>query len=215
MSGRTPPALLAVLLLSALGALAAPAGTAAQEGGEGADEEGEEMLVEAPRPFRLSASGSALLWEEAATRSPEDGSLWGLEIERQVLRWAFVRLGGAFGTAAVSDGERSADVNTYLFEVTGGPRLALPALREAGVVPFAAVGVGTVVHDPRSDDLVDRSQNAFTWGLGVEWAVRPSLGLRAEWRRYSVDLQSLFDGVDLTGQVRDADRFQASVFWAF
>lgn len=212
-SGTLAGALLA-LALAAPGALLAGGEAAAQEG-EDAGGAVEPILVEAPRPFRLSASASALLWEDAATRSPEDGSLWGLEVGRHVLRWAFVRLGGAFGTTTVTSGGRSADANTYLVEVVGGPRLALRELRRIGVVPFAAVGVGSVVHDPRPDGLVDRSQNAFTWGGGVEGSLGPELGVRAEWRRYSVDLQDIFDRVDRTGEGRDADRFQLSVFWAF
>lgn len=215
--GRPPCTLVApllALLLAAGGCLLAAGSASAQEGEDGGEDD-EPTLVEAPRAFRLSASGSALLWEEAPTRSPDDGSLWGLEVERLVLRWAFVRLGGAFGTSTIDGGDRSAEVNTYLFEVVGGPRLALRELRRIGVVPFAAAGVGSLVHDPRPDGLVDRSQNAFTWGVGVEWSLRPELGVRAEWRRYSVDLQDVFSQVDRTGEGRDADRFQLSVFWAF
>lgn len=213
-SPRTPPVALLALVLAATSALAPTGDAAGQQEGGGAEED-EPILVEAPRPFRLSASASALLWEDAATRSPEDGSLWGLEVGRHVLRWAFVRLGGAFGTTTLSSGGRSADTNTYLVDVVGGPRLAFRDLRRIGVVPFAAVGVGSVVHDPRPDGLVDRSQNAFTWGAGVEWSLRPELGVRAEWRRYSVDLQDVFDRIDRTGEGRDADRFQVSVVWAF
>jgi opacity protein-like surface antigen len=217
MSGRSSGTLAGAflaLVLAASGALLAAGEAAAQEEDDAGGED-EPILVEAPRPFRLSASASALLWEDAATRSPEDGSLWGLEVGRHVLRWAFVRLGGAFGTTTLSSGGRSADTNTYLFEVVGGPRLALRGLRRIGVVPFAAVGVGSVIHDPRPDGLVDRSQNAFTWGAGVGWTLRPELGVRAEWRRYSVDLQDVFNRIDRTGEGRDADRFQLSVFWAF
>lgn len=218
MSGRPRgplAAALVALLLAAAGALLAPGEAVAQEGEDVGEGEDEPILVEAPRPFRLSASGSALLWEEAATRSPEDGSLWGLEVERLLLRWAFVRLGGAFGTTTVSSGDRAADVNTYLFEVVGGARLAFGELRRIGVVPFVAAGVGSMVHDPRPEGLVERSQNSFTWGLGAEWSLRPDLGVRAEWRRYAVDLQDVFSQVDRTGEGRDADRFQLSVFWAF
>lgn len=204
-----------LVVLAVAAALLAAGDAAAQEGrgGDGPDAEG--LLVEAPRPFRLAATGSALLWEEAPTRSPEDGSVWGLDVERLLLPYAFARLGGAFGTTTVVSGDRSADVNTYLAEVVVGPRLALPGLRRVGVVPFAAVGVGTVVHDPTEDGLSTRSQNAFSWGAGVEWSFRPQLGVRAEWRRYSADLEDIFAELDRTGESRDADRLQISVFWAF
>lgn len=212
-AGRGLPAGAAVLLAAAAGLLAVAPPLAAQHGGDAAEEE--ELLVEAPRPYRLAGSGSALLWDEAATRKPEDGSLWGLELERLVLEWAFARLGGFFGTSTVTSGGRSADVNSYLFEVAAGPRIALRELRRAGVVPFASVGIGTLVHDPDDDGLASRSQNVFSWGGGVEWSVRPSLGVRAEWRRYSADLEDIFADVDRTGEVRDAHRLQIAVFWSF
>lgn len=209
---RALPVLAAAVL--AVAALLAAAPAAAQEDGGGA-ETAEELLVEAPRPYRIAVTGSALLWHEAATRSPDDGSLWGLEVERLLLRWAFARLGAAFGRSTVTSGERSADVNSYLLEVVLGPRVAVADLRELGVIPYAAVGFGSLVHDPRVDGLATRSQNAFSWGAGVEWSFRPDLGVRAEWRQYSADLEDIFAELDRTGQTRDADRFQIAVFWAF
>lgn len=210
--GRRALTVLAAVVAAAGAFLPASApASAQQEGGAQA----EEMLVEAPRPFRVGATASALLWEEAATRSPDDGALWGLDVERLLLRWAFARLGTAFGTSTVTGADRSVDVNTYLLEVVAGPRLALPALRRAGVVPFAEIGVGSVVHDPKVDGLTTRSQNAFSWGGGVEWSFRPELGVRAEWRRYSASLEDVFADLDRTGETRDADRLQITVFWAF
>lgn len=214
---RGPLAVLAVLLALG-GGLAAPAVAAGQqEGGDpAASAEGDEgLLVPAPRPFRLSATGSALLWEEAATRSPDDGPLWGAEIERLLIRYAFARIGASFGPSTVVSGDRSVDVNTFVVELLAGPRFALPALRRAGVVPYAGVGIGSVVHQPTEGDLATRNQNAFLWGGGVEWSFHPRWGVRGEWRRYSADLENIFAELDRTGETRDADRFQISVFWAF
>lgn len=201
-------AALAAVALSLAAALAAPPATARAQGEEG-------YLVDAPRPYRIGVTGSALLWEEAATRSPSDGSLWGLDVERTLFRYASVRLGAAYGTTTLENAGRSADADTYVLEVLVGPRLALPSLQEAGVVPFGTVGLGSVVHDPSPGGLVARSQNAFSWGGGVEWRFLPRLGLRAEWRSYTADLENVFDPVDRTGESRDADRFQATLHWSF
>lgn len=207
VAGLGRAALAAVVVSLAAGLLVRPA-TARAQGPEG-------YLVEAPRPYRIGVTGSALVWEDAATRSPSDGSLWGLDVERTLFRYASVRLGGAFGTTTLESVEQSADANTYLLEVMVGPRLALPTLLEAGVIPFGTVGLASIVHDPAPDGLLARSQNAFSWGAGVEWSFLPRLGLRAEWRSYAADLENVFDPADRTGQGRDADRFQATLHWSF
>lgn len=214
-SGRRRPgvarigrAALAAMVVSLAAALLVRPATARAQGQEG-------YLVDAPRPYRIGVTGSALLWEDAATRSPSDGSLWGLDVERTLFRYASVRLGGAFGTTTLENAEQSADANTYVLEVMAGPRLALPTLLEAGVVPFGTVGLASIVHDPTPEGLIARSQNAFAWGAGVEWRFLPRLGLRAEWRSYAADLENIFDPADRTGQGRDADRFQATLHWSF
>lgn len=207
---RAAAAVAAVLAAAAL-LLSPAAGTAQGDAGGPA----EPLLVEAPRPFSLGATGGALLWGEAATRSPEDGGLWGLEVQRRLVRWAWARVGAGFGTSTVTGDGRSVDVDSYLFEVSVGPRIALPALRRAGVVPFAGVTLGTLVHDPTRDGLTSRSQNAFAWGAGVAWSFHPRLGVRAEWRRYEVELEDLFAELDRTGATRDAHRIQATLYWTF
>lgn len=202
--------LLLVLLLAPAAAL--PAQEAA---GTGEQAERGPLLVEAPRQFRVTATGGALAWEDASTRSPDDGGLWGVDVERILFPYLSARLGGAFGTSSIAATDRSVDVDTYVVEVLLEPRLALPALLEAGLVPFGTVGVGTVVHDPDAPGLITRSQNAFAYGLGAEYLFLPRFGVRAEWRRYSVELENVFDQVDRTGETRDADRFQVGVFWTF
>lgn len=212
MSRRTTAKLLAAasLLLAAAPAASGPA--AAQEVPGAPD------AAEAPEPFRLGPSVGVLAWAEAGERPTlDDPTLWGVGVERLVTSFLAVRLDGGYGTAGVTsaDGQRTVDANTYLAELALAVRAPALPLSPISVVPYAVGGLGTVVHDPSDDELATASQNALSYGLGVD--VRPvrRFGARLEWRRYSVDLENLFDPVDLTGSSRDADRFTAALYWAF
>lgn len=174
----------------------------------------EPVLVEAPRSFRIGVTGSALAWEEATTLSPEDGSLWGLDVERILFPFVAARLSAAYGTSSIDGGSDGAvDLTAYLLEVLLQPRLAISPLEDAGVVPFGTIGIGTVVHDPDRDGLVTRSQNALSVGAGVEYLFHPRVGARAEWRHYAVQLENVFADVDRSGTDRSADRFEATLFF--
>lgn len=203
----------ALRLLAAAGtvlALLLPAGAAGQ-----AEPEPPE-IAEAPSQFRVGLTGSALLWEEAAERSPTDGSLWGVDVERVLFRYLGVRLDAALGTNRVRGTSDSVDVTSYLAEVVAAVRIAPPALEEeVGVVPFLAVGVGTLVHDPHREGLTTASQNALSWGIGFELSRFDRFGVRAEWRRYDVDVEDLFDALDRTGASRRADRLQLTGYVTF
>lgn len=204
-----------VPVLGAAGLLAAtallPGDAAAQEGPEGDVPE----VAEAPRQFRIGAAGSALLWEETEGRIPDDGSVWGLDVERVLFRYASLRLDAAYGAGSVRAAEDSVDVTTYLAELVLAARIAPPALERAGVIPFLAAGVGTLVHDPDREGLPTASQNALSWGFGVEAVPFDRFGFRAEWRRYDVDLENVFDAVDRSGLARNASRIQVTAFWTF
>lgn len=173
-------------------------------------------IAESPRPFRLGPTVGVLAWEEGPASTLDDVALLGLGVERTVASFLAVRLDGGVGGGSVADDQgRTADVTTYLAEVALAVRAPVGALAETGVVPYAAGGLGTVVHDPAPDDLSTTSQNALSYGLGVDVRPLERFGARLEWRRYSVDLENLFDRVDRTGTSRDADRFTASLYWAF
>lgn len=208
-AGRAGHGLVAVLLAAA--ALLAPGAAVGQEG---TDLEVPE-LADAPRQFRIGITGSALLWEEADVRAPEDVALWGVDVERILFRYASLRLDAAYGTGSVRDSAGTADVTTWLAELVVAARIAPPALERAGVIPFLAAGVGTVVHDPDAEGLPTASQNALSWGLGVQLRPFDRFGFRAEWRRYDVDLENLFDVVERSGISRSASRLQATAFWTF
>lgn len=205
------PALLLGLILLA------PAGVGAQE--EPADEPPERTeapaMAEAPEAFRLGPTVDALTWTEGAGPTPEDAGLWGLAVERLLDQVLAVRLGLAHGSGSVAGDGREVDVGTYLVDLSLLVRARLPSLADAGVVPFGAGGIGTVVHDPDDDDLSTASQNAFSYGLGVDVQALDRFGARVEWRRYAVNLENIFDPVDRGGSSRDADRFQVALYWAF
>lgn len=206
------PILLATLLALAAGPVAA-----------GAQEEpGDPGMATAPAQFRVGVTGSQLGWSGGEQSTPDDGGLWGLELERLLLSAAAIRLEASHGTTTLVSSDDAVDARTYLLAVTGVARLALDPLERVGMVPFGTLGIGSVVHDPDRDDLTTASQNTLSWGAGLE--ARPfgraasslaPVGLRVEWRRYQVELENVFDPVDLTSRTRHANRFSASLFWAF
>jgi opacity protein-like surface antigen len=207
------PTLLAVLLALA----AAPVAADAQE------EPGDPGMATAPAQFRVGVTGSHLGWSGGDRPRPDDGGLWGLELERLLLPAAAIRLEASQGTTTLVSSDDAVDARAFLFAVTGVARLALDPLERVGLVPFGTLGIGSVVHDPDRDDLTTASQNTLTWGAGLE--ARPlgrapnsrlaPAGLRIEWRRYQVELENVFDPADLTARTRHANRFSASLFWAF
>lgn len=205
--GRPSAAAAAAVLLAA--ALLAPRAAPAQEEAAPPD------MATAPRPFHLGPAVSVLTWEETEDSTLDDVTLWGLGVERLLGSILAVRLDGGFGSGTVSGQGRALDVNTYLAEVTLAVRAPLAPLNRAGVVPYAVGGAGTVVHDPSDEDLSTASQNAFSYGLGVDVRPLERFGARLEWKRYSVELEDLLDPIDRSGTNRDADRFQAALYWAF
>lgn len=207
MRSMPVPALLLGLVLLA------PAGLGAQE--EPSERTEAPAMAEAPEAFRLGPTVDVLTWTEGPGPTPEDATLWGLAVERLLDQVLAVRLGLAHGSGSVAGGGQEVDVGTYVADLSLLVRGRLPRAAEAGVVPFGAVGVGTVVHDPADDDLSTASQNALSYGLGVDVRALNRFGARVEWRRYAVNLENIFDPVDRSGSSRDADRFQAVLYWAF
>ncbi len=204
----------AAVLAAALAATAAAAGPAAGQQGPADDVRAPETAL-APQPFRLGPTVGSLSWEETGGTTVDDVTVWGVAVERLLTSFLAVRLDGGYGTGAVAGGGRRVDVHTYVAELA----LALrgPALRPGSVrvTPYAAAGMGTVVHDPEDGELTTASQNTLSYGLGVD--VRPvdRFGARLEWRRHRVDLENLLDPTDRTGVRRDVDRLEASLYWAF
>ncbi|MFQ5678899.1 MAG: outer membrane beta-barrel protein [Gemmatimonadota bacterium] len=169
-----------------------------------------------PRQFRIAATAGALLWgDEAGRPSADDGALVGLEIERRVGRFLGFRVGGAYGRTTLTGDTAAVRTNQYVVEIAVAPRLALGALRRAGVVPFAAVGIGALVHDPEADDLVTKSQSAVGFGGGLDLDLTARFGGRAEWRHYIVDSEDIFDPTDRGGRARGAERLLASLYLKF
>lgn len=195
----------------------AAGGLAAQEpAAAGADTVPEPPMAPTPRLFRLGASAGALAWQDESGRNQIDsGLLLGLELESRVGPWLAFRFGAAYGgtTLLEADGSGETDAGQYLIELAVVPRLGLPSLERVGVVPYATIGVAAVVHDPETEDLVTRSQNALGFGAGVDVDLGGAFGARAEWRRYRVNAEDAFDPQDREGDERTADRFWASLYW--
>lgn len=191
--------------------LLVPAGAGGQEAPDAEPEE--PPTADAPREFRIGATGGTFLWEDAESRTAEDHGLAGLSVERDLARWVAVRLEGAYGTSTfLGSGARTQEIDTWLLDlvVTG---------RVAGVVdpvtPFVSAGLGTAIFDPAGEELVTRNQNSLQVGGGVDVQPFPRFGFRLEYRRYSVDVENLFEVTDRTGESRSGDRIAGSVFWSF
>lgn len=186
----------------------------------------EPAMAPTPRLFRLAASAGVLAWRDESGRNEIDAApVFGLEIESRVGPWLAFRLGGAYGLTTIVAAEgvaqdgldaaalETTDAGQYLIDLAVVPRLGLPALERAGVVPYAAVGVGAVVHDPEAEELVTRSQNALGFGGGVDVDLGGAFGARAEWRRYLVNAEDALTPEDREGDERAADRFWGALYW--
>lgn len=170
-------------------------------------------MAEAPKQFRVAVTGGALSWAEEPRRgSLDNGALVGLDVERRVAGYLGFRLSGGYGRTTAANDTTSADLNQYVADVVAALRLAVAPLRQAGVVPFGTIGLGTVVHDPESAGLVTKSQSAVAFGAGLDADLSGAFGIRVEWRRYIVDGEDLFDPTDRTGVGRVADRFHGGLF---
>lgn len=216
----------AAAVLLALALLPGPAGAQGTGGEPGAP-----PVAGAPDQFRLSVIGAWVEWDapgEAGGQEIEGAAAWGLELETRVVRFLSFRFGGAFGGTEISgtdaDGARRAvEAGQWVLELVAEPRLAVEPLREAGVVPFGVAGLGSVVHDPRTEEgefrtpLVTRSQGSVIYGGGleVEPAAPGGFGARLELRRAEVRVQDLFVSTEREGTERSSSRLMGTVYLAF
>lgn len=208
-------ALLGVLLLAA-----SPAG--AQEPGAGADagppgQEREPPMPERPLQFRVGGTLSSFGW--SAPDGPgievEDAAMLGAELETILFRYASARLATSYGRPRVASPARSAEVAQFLVELSVAGRAAGGPWTRWGLVPYAVVGVGSVVHAPEPDDLISENQNALSWGLGLEWTELRGFGARLEWRDSEVELGDIFEPQARGSTDRDAGRITGQIFWTF
>lgn len=213
---RPRPWLAAALLGAAL-LVTAPARAAAQESAPAAaTDTSPPPMAEAPLPFKLALSASGLRWSDVAGRPKIDaGALLGVDVERQLVRYLSVRFGFAVGSSAASDSARSTDLTQYLMGVSAQLAADLGPFRRAGAVPFFDFGFASVVHDPSDPSLGTRSQNAFSFGAGLDASLSPRFGIRGEWRHYRVDLEDVFASTSRSGRNRGADRWMATLYWRF
>lgn len=213
---RWPGSVLAGATLLSVAALLAPVGAGAQApAGEPPDGAEAPEMADAPEAYRLGPTATHLTWAEGSGPTPDDGTLLGLDVERLLDSFLAMRLGLAHGSGSIAGDGQEEDVGAYMVDLSLVVRAPLSGLARAGVVPYAAGGIGTVVHDPAADSLSTASQNTLSYGLGVDFRALDRFGARLEWRRHEVNLENVFDPVDRTGRPRAANRFQASLYWAF
>jgi len=191
--------------------LLVPAGARGQQAPDAEPEE--PPTADAPREFRIGATGGTFLWEKAENRTAEDHGLAGLTVERDLARWVAVRVEGAYGTSTfLGSGARTQEIDTWLLDLVVSGRVT--GVLDP-VTPFVSAGLGTAIFDPAGEDLVTRNQNTVQLGGGVDVRPFPRFGFRLEYRRYSVDMENLFEVTDRTGESRTGDRITGSVFWSF
>lgn len=210
---RTAAATAALALVSGLGAPAAAQDPGVPEPPEPA---------EAPLQFEVGPTASISTWETHVDRPTiDDAAAFGLSVESMVMDYLGIRLDLATGSHRFAPpvgagGQSAVDARQYTVDLLAVGRLGLPRLREIGVVPFATVGLGSVVHDPKPDSLATRSQGAWEYGAGVDLPVLEHFGARLEWRRANVNLENLFgDGADRTGMTVTNDRFALGAYLRF
>lgn len=171
-------------------------------------------MASPPRAFRVGVGVGLLSWSaEPEAAALDDGLTRELEVESRVLPWLGFRLGLAYGRTEAIQAARRTGVDQYAVDLVAALRPPPSALAGWPVTPFLAAGIASVVHDPAADDLSTRSQGAFTYGGGVEWDPAGRFGARAEWRRYSVASQNLFEPVDRSSTRRAAHRFALFACW--
>ncbi len=109
----------------------------------------------------------------------------------------------------------SLDLDQYTIDLELLGRADFGPFHRLGAIPVVALTIGTVVHDPTGSELRTRSQTALGYGAGLELALTPRIGLQADWRRLTVDLEDAFAPTSREGVKVDAHRLRAGVFWRF
>lgn len=218
---RVPVAglLLAALLGPALAA-AGPTATSAQEPAQELAQDSPvdpPSMPEVPHQFSIALTASGHVWEDGVFSGSEvdDRVAVGFEVERRVLDYLAFRVGVGYAAPDVSSSSRTVSVDQYTVELLAVGRLPLETLEGVGIIPLANVGYGSLVHAPDDDDLRGRNQSLVSWGGGVEWSALERFGVRAEWRRTTVDRLPVFDPTDRSAEKQHLERWVVGVYWRF
>ncbi len=182
----------------------------------------EPEMAEAPLQFRLSGTVGAFLWgEKEDVVNLDDLVNFGIDIESRIVPAFAVRFGASYGSTTAADDTASIGVNQWEFGVQFVGRLAVAPFNRVGFVPYGLFGAGAISLDPRSDpddpaddDLITRSQGAFSLGGGID--IEPGSGRwggRVEYRHYRVSLEDPFNPVDRTGDTLGANAIIGSIYW--
>lgn len=211
--------------LAVAAALALAAGARGAVAQEAPGEVSEPAMPEAPVQFRVAPSVSVLSWDgnAGAATALGDATLLGIDVESRLGRFVAFRFDVAYGKGDLTSSAGTVEANQFLLGLRAEGRLDVGPFRRFGVVPFATAGVGSLVHDPVPSEidaggaeptpLITKSQSTLGWGAGVDLDLLPRFGARLEWRRYDVELVTVFDPQDRSGVDRRADRLMATVYW--
>lgn len=208
----------AALALAALLGVAAPAAAQAPAGepphGEVPPPGG---IVPPLRFYELGLGAGSLAWDDAAPY--DDATLAVLTIERRL--WSFVRGRAGVGAGKTTLNATGAeDVDTWVtsFDLHVLVGADVGPFRDAGVVPYALGGVGSLVTNPTGEgagDLVTRSQTMWTWGGGVRARFAPRWGARAEVQSSGVRLADPVETEDRETRTIHNLRWEGSLQWTF
>ena len=166
--------------------------------------------------FRLGAGATAFAWDDAA--AAEDGVLAEFEVERDLAPFLAARAAMGFGTTEFGAAEASEpplETRLYLPEVSLLLHPPVGPFRVGTFVPYALVGFGSLITDPKRDGLGARSQNALAYGAGARVGFGGRWGLRGEVRRYLIKLEDPLDPSSRESESIHTTRVGGGLTYAF
>jgi len=173
-------------------------------------------VPDTPLRYKLAASWGVHSWDQTERSGEIDqGSLYGLEIEHLMREWIAIRLTTLYGRTSYAFEGESAEIDQYLIELFLNGRLSAGPLASLGVVPYAGILGGSVVHDPEGGGLRTRSQSGYGFGVGMEYAPVGRFGVQVDWRRATVRLENPLRPESGGADEVDWDRFAGSLYWRF
>ena len=173
-------------------------------------------IVPTERNFAVGFGLGSLQWDEAAPY--EDTTLASVAIERRLWTGIRGRAAMGFGSTELAAEEGPVDTNVYSFDLHVLLAPDFGAVGDLGVMPYALLGVGSLVTDPSSEqgrDFATRSQSQVTYGGGVTARLFERWEARGEVAASSLRLANPFEAEDReTGTIHNL-RWEGRISWLF
>lgn len=173
-------------------------------------------MVGPVRQFSLEFGVAGMRWDEVAPY--EDTGLFEVAIERQLWRGIRGRASFALGKSAFLATEEPVDAWLYSIDLQGLFGLDFGPFRAAGVVPYALVGLGSLVTAPSgagSEDMVTQAQSRVSYGGGVGVRITSRWEASFEVQGASVRLADPFDATSRETVTVQNLRWEGKVGWVF